>query len=130
MPHFIVISKKSKIYWYSSQWTTFWGIFPIFFNIIKNKWHRNYSVNILFCTLQIFVKKKEMQIIKCTHFLYFSQKLQHRKPTYSPLGKVVYYVCMLYISVGNRVYYMYECVVPFRVRNRVAPPWPSVWGRT
>lgn len=43
---------------------------------------------------------------------------------------MVYYVCMLYISVGNRVYYMYECVVPFRVRNRVAPPWPSVWGRT
>lgn len=40
----------------------------------------------------------------------------------TPLGKMVYYVCMLYILVGNRVYYMYECVVPFRVRNRVAPP--------
>lgn len=129
MPHFIVISKKSKIYWYSSQWTTFWGIFPIFFNIIKNKWHRNYSVNILFCTLQIFVKKKEMQIIKCTHLFIFHKNCNTGNPP-TPRGKVVYYVCMLYISVGNRVYYMYECVVPFRVRNRVAPPWPSVWGRT
>lgn len=101
----------------------------LFLNIIKKKTQK---LNMLLCTMKIFLKKKELQIIMFTHFLYFPQNLQHTNPPHPPPPPPVkrYIMCVLYISVRNRVYCMYMCVLHFRVRNRVAPPWPSVWGRT
>lgn len=100
----------------------------LFLNIIKKK--KTQKLNMLLCTMKIFLKKKELQIIMFTHFLYFPRNLQHTNPPHPPPPVKRYIMCVLYISVRNRVYCMYMCVLHFRVRNRVAPPWPSVWGRT
>lgn len=57
-----------------------------FSNIFQYMYHKKQMTQKLQCKYLVlyFAKKKEMQIIKCIHFLYFSQKLQHRKPTYTP----------------------------------------------
>lgn len=55
-------------------------------------------------------------------FSLFSTKFATHEPPHPPPPVKRYIMCVLYISVRNRVYCMYMCVLHFRVRNRVAPP--------
>lgn len=55
-------------------------------------------------------------------FSLFSTKFATHEPPPPPPPVKRYIMCVLYISVRNRVYCMFMCVLHFRVRNRVAPP--------
>lgn len=100
---------------------TFGFIFSqLFLNIIKKK--KTQKLNMLLCTMKIFLKKKELQIIMFTHFLYFPQNLQHTNPpppTSTP-SKTIYYVCVVHFSQKQSILHVYVCFA-FQSQEQSSP---------
>lgn len=95
------------------------GVFfsQLFLNIIKKK--KTQKLNMLLCTMKIFLKKKELQIIMFTHFLYFPQNLQHTNPHPTP-SKTIYYVCVVHFSQKQSILHVYVCFA-FQSQEQSSP---------
>lgn len=61
-----------------------------------------------------------MQIIKCTHFLYFSQKLQHWKPTYTPRKSGILCVYVVHFSRKQSILHVWMCCT-FQSQEQSSP---------
>lgn len=73
MRHFIVISKKSKIYWYSSQWTTV--LFGFFFQYHKKQMTQKLQCKYLVLHFANFCKEKRNADYKVYTFSLFFTKI-------------------------------------------------------
>lgn len=96
------------------------GLFFHNYFSISLKKKKTQKLNMLLCTMKIFLKKKELQIIMFTHFLYFPQNLQHTNPPPPTPSKTIYYVCVIHFSQKQSILHVYVCFA-FQSQEQSSP---------